>query len=144
MNMPSGRRYTNVESKPQGWKPSIKVGYKEPLKVDVSIKDIKIVKHPVFQQEPKPCRRKRIETARSGFSLKDSLYSDLEAKKQLKGSTDAAYSKYFKSTVFSKESSQAPDSSRSSKSVLPSYKSNNFKSIIQYGEAGNYRSEPFT
>lgn len=42
LNLPSGRRYTNVESKQIGWKPSIKVGYQDPVRIDISIKDIKI------------------------------------------------------------------------------------------------------
>ena len=61
-NLASGRMYTNVESKQRDWKPSIKVGYEEPMRIDISIKDVKIKKESVClpSQEPKPCRRKRI------------------------------------------------------------------------------------
>ena len=44
LNMPSGRKYTNFESQQRGWKPSIKVGYQEPAKMDISVKDVKIKK----------------------------------------------------------------------------------------------------
>ena len=44
LNMPSGRKYTNFESQQTGWKPSIKTGYQEPAKIDISIKDVRIKK----------------------------------------------------------------------------------------------------
>lgn len=106
LNLPSGRRYTNVETREKNWKPSIKVGYQEPAKIDISVKDIRIKKEPVFDAEPKPSRKKRIETARSNFEIKDSLYSDVKEsndRKVVRGNTRDVYTKHYKSSLFLKD-----------------------------------------
>lgn len=118
------------------------------MKIDISVKDVKIKKEPEINQDPKPCRKKRIETARSNFELKDSLYSDIKEtrnRRNLKGNTIDVYAKYYKSNLSLKD--QAPiasNTSRSEKRPLPSYRGNDFKGIIEYNDAGKYRSETVT
>lgn len=70
-------------------------------------------------------------------------------KRFVKAGTIDVYTKHYRSNLFLKEKDGEGVSSYSSrtreeKRVLPSYRGNNFKGIIEYSEAGKYRSETIT